>query len=161
MAKESVSVERVYTVPLRREANKQSRIRRSPRAVNVLREYLEKHTKAEVRISRAVNEFIWKGGLKKVPGKVRIRVELKDGIAFARLPEEALKKETESKGEKKALGKEAAKEDPKTSNVQAPAKGADVTKDLGTESPKVKTPSKGADASGTKEQGKPKEARGA
>lgn len=107
MAKKAT--ERVYTIPLRKEWVKQSRIRRVPRTVRVIREFLKRHTKAEeVKLSTGLNEFLWLHGAKKPPGKVKVKVSVEEGKAFARLPEEEKVEKIAKKGKK-----EPAKEEPK------------------------------------------------
>lgn len=124
--------ERVYTIPIRREWVKQRRIHRAPRAVNFVREFLIRHTKADdVKISQLVNEALWDHGVKKPPGKIKVKVEVKDNVAFARLPEE---KVAETKKDKKAKKKseetkpaiEPKTEDKKTEPV---AEKKEVTKE--------------------------------
>jgi len=138
MAKDKAS-EKVYTIPLRREWVKQSRIKRANKCISVIREYLEKHTKAsEIKISAGVNEHVWFRGIKKPPGKIKVTVRLEEGVAFARLPEEKIpekKKEKEEKKEtvkkreepKKETSKEEAKkekpkEEPKIEKAEKPGK---------------------------------------
>ncbi len=77
--------ERVYTVPLRK-ARRKPRSKRAPAAIRVLREFLLRHTKAkEVNISNEVNEFIWERGIHKFPPRVKVKVRVKNGIAYVEL----------------------------------------------------------------------------
>ncbi|WP_457619830.1 50S ribosomal protein L31e [Methanopyrus sp.] len=80
--------ERVYTVPLR-DARKAPLKKRAPRAVKALRQFIERHMKAEeVRIGNDVNEKIWERGIKKPPSKIRVRaVKYADGTVEVRLAE--------------------------------------------------------------------------
>ena len=121
MAKEKKIEEKIYTIPLRREWVKQSRVRRANRSLNVIRGFVEKHTRAgETSLSSGVNELVWTRGAKKPPGKVKVSVRVEEGIAFARLPEEPLpqkegEKSGDKKGEKQAEGKEKQERiEPKT-----------------------------------------------
>ena len=71
---EEIIDERIYTVPLRRAYWSGSRLRRSNRAVRVLREFVERHMKPEeLLIQPEVNERIWARGIQKPPRRVRIR----------------------------------------------------------------------------------------
>ncbi|WP_456487780.1 50S ribosomal protein L31e [Candidatus Alkanophaga liquidiphilum] len=80
--------ERIYTIPLRREFLKAPRWRRSEKAVKAVREFLMRHTKADiVLLDNSVNERIWERGAQKPPHKIRVRVRLEDGVARATLVE--------------------------------------------------------------------------
>ncbi len=73
---EEVVEERIYTVPLGR-ARIVPRKKHSPKAIRMLRGFIERHMKAEedsVRISNEVNEKIWGRGIEKPPRKIRVRV---------------------------------------------------------------------------------------
>ncbi|MBL7206412.1 MAG: 60S ribosomal protein L31 [Candidatus Aenigmarchaeota archaeon] len=103
--KEEVGIEKVYTIPLRSEFTKVPALERVNRSVSTIRAYLYKHLDADdVKISQKTNESLWKGGIKRPPAKIRVKVELKDGIATARLPDEKTEK---SKKEKKGLVEKA------------------------------------------------------
>jgi len=103
MAEEKAG-ERIYTIPLRREWLKQTRVQRANRAVRAVQAFLIRHMKAsEVKISPKLNELIWKSGAKKPPARVRVKAR-KDskGVVTAQLPEEIETKE-ESKGKLSGL----------------------------------------------------------
>lgn len=71
---EEIIDERIYTVPLRKAYWAGSRLRRTNRAVRVLREFVERHMKPEeLLIQPEVNERIWSRGIQKPPRRVRIR----------------------------------------------------------------------------------------
>ncbi|MHA3964128.1 MAG: 50S ribosomal protein L31e [Candidatus Thorarchaeota archaeon SMTZ1-45] len=71
---EEIIDERIYTVPLRKAYWSGTRLRRSNRAVRVLREFVERHMKPEeLLIQPEVNEHIWARGIQKPPRRVRIR----------------------------------------------------------------------------------------
>jgi large subunit ribosomal protein L31e len=71
---EEIIDERIYTVPLRKAYWTGSRLRRSNRAVRVLRKFVERHMKPEeLLIQPEVNERIWARGIQKPPRRVRIR----------------------------------------------------------------------------------------
>ena len=71
---EEIIDERIYTVPLRRAYWTGSRLRRSNRAVRILRKFIERHMKPEeLLIQPEVNERIWNRGIQKPPRRIRIR----------------------------------------------------------------------------------------
>ncbi len=71
---EEIIDERIYTVPLRKAYWTGSRLRRSNRAVRILRQFVERHMKPEgIIIQPEVNEKIWARGIQKPPRRVRIR----------------------------------------------------------------------------------------
>ena len=75
MAEKTKTIERVYTVPLRKEFQRAPRWRRTKRAVSALRSFLEKHMKSDdVKLSIEVNQEMWKHGIKNPPGKIKVKV---------------------------------------------------------------------------------------
>ncbi|RLI04805.1 50S ribosomal protein L31e [Candidatus Bathyarchaeota archaeon] len=78
---EEVVEERFYVIPLRK-AWIVSRLKRTPKAMRVLKEFLKRHLKTEdFRINGSLNRFIWSRGIEKPPRKVRVRVvKDKEGI---------------------------------------------------------------------------------
>ncbi|MFW9890298.1 MAG: 50S ribosomal protein L31e [Candidatus Thorarchaeota archaeon] len=71
---EEIIDERIYTVPLRRAYWTGSRLRRSNRAIRILREFVQRHMKPEeIVIQPEVNERIWERGIQKPPRRIRIR----------------------------------------------------------------------------------------
>ena len=74
-----VNESRDYIVPLRKGFLPTPRWRRSKRAMSLLRQFILKHTKAEkVIISRWINEEIWANGGRNPPGKIKVKVVLKE-----------------------------------------------------------------------------------
>jgi large subunit ribosomal protein L31e len=70
--------EKIYNIPLR-GVKKKARVKRTPYAVSIVRNYLKKHTKAsDVKLGMHLNEELWKRGTKKPPRKVRVHA-VKDG----------------------------------------------------------------------------------
>ena len=67
--------EKIYTVPLRKGFLKAPKYDRTKKAVRVLKSYLEKHLKKEVKIGKYLNLDLWKHGRQNPPGKIKIRVE--------------------------------------------------------------------------------------
>ncbi|TXT56558.1 MAG: 50S ribosomal protein L31e [Candidatus Thorarchaeota archaeon] len=71
---EEIIDERIYTVPLRKAYWTGTRLRRTNRAVRILREFVERHMKPEeLEIQPEVNERIWSRGIEKPPRRIRIR----------------------------------------------------------------------------------------
>ena len=112
------TLERTYNVPLRREYLKAPRWNRTKKAVIALRQFLAKHMKAQdvkdVKLSKELNELLWKHGIKNPPHHVKVKV-VKDekGVVKADLfgaEKPASKKTSAEKKEKKAAKKESAKE---------------------------------------------------
>ena len=95
---EEIVEERFYTIPLRKAWISQ-RKKRAPRAMRIIRSFIEKHMKirtevegeeeAEVLvISNEVNEKIWSRGIEKPPRKIRVRaVKDKEGVITVHLAE--------------------------------------------------------------------------
>ena len=97
-------LERVYNVPLRKEYMKVPRYKRSKKAVKALREFLQKHMKSpDIKLSHAVNEKVWKHGIKNPPHHVKVTAKKDDkGTVIATLfGEQAPKKKLTKKEEKK------------------------------------------------------------
>ena len=83
---EEIVEEKVYTIPLGRVTVRPPK-KRAPRAIQLIREYITKHMKIEMKveeeeeegelpkliISSEVNEKIWSRGIKKPPRKIRVR----------------------------------------------------------------------------------------
>lgn len=100
---EEIVEERIYTVPLQRAWIMPPK-KRAPRAIRILRSFIEKHMKVGSRarkteeeeeeeagqliISNEVNEKIWGRGIEKPPRKIRIRaVKDKEGVVTVYLAE--------------------------------------------------------------------------
>ncbi|PIN76512.1 50S ribosomal protein L31e [Candidatus Woesearchaeota archaeon CG10_big_fil_rev_8_21_14_0_10_36_11] len=109
--KEEAKLERVYTVPLRKEYQKVPRWRRTKKAVKALQEFLAKHMKSDnVKISSELNDELWKHGIKNPPHHVKVTVTKdKDGVVKAELFGEKKGKKTEKKVEKKEEVKDVPK----------------------------------------------------
>jgi large subunit ribosomal protein L31e len=84
-AEEEIEIveERIYTVPLQR-ALVRPRKKRTPRAVRMLKAFMQRHMKpggveasedgeGKLVISNEVNEKIWRRGIEKPPRKIRVR----------------------------------------------------------------------------------------
>jgi large subunit ribosomal protein L31e len=70
---EDIVEERIYTIPLRRVWIS-PRKKRVPRAVRLVRAFIQRHMKPEALImSNEVNEKLWSRGIQKPPRKIRVR----------------------------------------------------------------------------------------
>jgi large subunit ribosomal protein L31e len=89
---EEIVEERIYTIPLRRAWISPPK-KRSPKAVRVVKSFIQRHMKLELGgkgeeeeksrlvISNEVNEKLWARGIEKPPRKIRVRaVKDKEGI---------------------------------------------------------------------------------
>jgi len=72
--KEEEVPERVYTIPLR-DAYNQPWSKRSRKAVRIVKEFLSRHTKRDIKLGGDVNQEIWKRGMKHPPRRIRVRVK--------------------------------------------------------------------------------------
>ena len=81
------TLERVYTVPLRKEFRKVPRWQKTKKATKALKEFLQKHMKSsDVRLERELNENVWTHGIKNPPHKVKVTaVKDESGIVRAQL----------------------------------------------------------------------------
>jgi len=83
---EEIVEERIYTIPLGKAWIAPPN-RRTPRAMRMIRSFVTKHMKLEVRgkeeeeeepkrliVSNEVNERVWSRGIEKPPRKIRVRV---------------------------------------------------------------------------------------
>ena len=98
---EDIVEERIYTVPLARALVRPPK-KRAPRAMQMIRAFITKHMKLEMRveaeeekgelpklvISNDVNEKVWGKGIEKPPRKIRVRAAKdKDGNVTVYLAE--------------------------------------------------------------------------
>ena len=98
---EEIVEERIYTIPLGKALVRPPK-RRAPRALQLIKDFLNKHMKLEMRveaeeekselpkltISNEVNEKIWGRGIEKPPRKIRVRAAKdKDGNVTVYLAE--------------------------------------------------------------------------
>ena len=81
-------MERVYIIPLR-DVKRVPRTIRSPKAVRLVREFLQRHMKSEeIKIDSSVNEKIWERGIQKVPPKIKVKAtKEEDGSVLVTLVE--------------------------------------------------------------------------
>ena len=96
---EEIVEERIYTIPLRR-AWIAPRKKRTPRAMRLIRSFVQRHMKVETEvkgeeeeegrlvISNEVNERLWNRGIEKPPRNIRVRaVKDKEGVVTLYLAE--------------------------------------------------------------------------
>lgn len=97
---EEIVEERIYTIPLRR-AWISPRKKRAPRAIRIVRSFIQRHMKVETGvkaeeeeeegrlvISNEVNEKLWSRGIEKPPRNIRVRaVKDKEGVVTLYLAE--------------------------------------------------------------------------
>jgi len=95
---EEIVEEKFYTIPLRKAWISQ-RKKRAPRAIRIIRGFVEKHMKIRSEavgeeeaeflvISNEVNEKVWSRGIEKPPRKIRVRaVKDKEGVITVHLAE--------------------------------------------------------------------------
>ena len=102
--------EKIYTIPLLR-AKMAPRTKRAKKAIRLVREFLKKHTKAEViKIDKSVNEQIWARGLRKVPSKIRVKAVKVEEEIWAYTPEAEVKIEEKKEKKKETKEKEEIEE---------------------------------------------------
>lgn len=83
----------IYTVNLRK-ARAVSRRNRAGRAMNILREFVQQHSKVDnLHISSAVNEEVWERGATRPPHSISIQVVEQDGVAHVELADHELELE--------------------------------------------------------------------
>jgi large subunit ribosomal protein L31e len=89
MSDSEIELDRTYTVPLTR-AWIAPRYRRTARAVNVLKEFAERHMKSsEVKIDSRLNERLWMRGITKPPRRITVRMTKdEEGLITISLPKE-------------------------------------------------------------------------
>ena len=130
-----MTIERTYTIPLRKEFQKAPKYRRAKRAINALRTFVAKHMKSDnVLIGPRLNLKIWEHGIKNPPHHVKVTAvkdEKEDTVRVELFGFEFKAKEKKEKKDKAAPGlagkiqeKLAAKEE------AAPKEAAATKKDL-------------------------------
>ncbi|MBU2639720.1 MAG: 60S ribosomal protein L31 [Nanoarchaeota archaeon] len=114
--------EKIYTVPLRKGFLKVPRYDRSRKAKDVLKEFLKKHLKKDVKIGKYLNLEIWKQGRQNPPSRVKIRIEESKDKIIAELinaPREKLKEEKKEIKKKKSEVAEKQEEEKKEETKKA------------------------------------------
>ena len=96
------TIERTYTIPLRREFLKVQFHKRAKKATKAVKEFLVKHMKCQtVKLGKFLNEELWKNGMKNPPPNVKINVVKKDDKVVAELFGKELVFEKKAKETKK------------------------------------------------------------
>jgi large subunit ribosomal protein L31e len=81
-------MERIYTIPLR-DVKRVPRTKRSRKAMRYIREFIQKHMKAEdVIIDQSINEKVWERGIEKIPSKIKVKAVKEDETVEVTLVEE-------------------------------------------------------------------------
>lgn len=134
MAEEKI--ERTYNIPLRRDWLHVPKYKRAKKAVRAIREFLSQHMKVpekEIKIGKAMNEYVWDHGIKNPPHHIKVIViKDKDGKVSAELVGVAVEK----KDAKKA---KPAKAEEKTEEKKPEVKEAEIVSE---EKPKPVKPKK-------------------
>lgn len=101
-------LEREYIINVREEISKVPRYRKTEKAVTAVREFLIRHMKVydkdknKIKLSKWLNEYLWKRGIRNPPTKIKIRaVKFSDGIIEAELAELTKKAQIEKEKEQK------------------------------------------------------------
>ncbi|MEM1524783.1 MAG: 50S ribosomal protein L31e [Nitrososphaerales archaeon] len=89
MSEEGGELSRIYVIPLRK-AWLAPKHRRAKRAINLIREFAERHMKSsDIKIDTSLNELIWSKGIENPPRKIAVKmVKDKDGVVTVSLPSE-------------------------------------------------------------------------
>src|SRR3989338_474009 len=67
-------MERLYTIPLRKEFSKAPNYKRTSRAIKAIRDFIKKHMKNEnVKIGKHLNLEMWKNGRKNPPPRKKVK----------------------------------------------------------------------------------------
>src|SRR3989338_388127 len=118
-----ILLERVYTIPLRRETLKVPPFRKANKAVKTIQNFISKHMKSSnVALGKYLNMGIWAHGAKNPPHKVKVNAEKDDkGKVFVELADAP--KEKPKAEEKK---KTAKKEEPEAKAEQKPEEKIEI-----------------------------------
>jgi large subunit ribosomal protein L31e len=97
-------LERIYTIPLRKNFVKVPKYYRSKRAINQIKAFIVRHMKVEeenIKIGKNLNEQVWMHGIKNPPGKVKVKIVKDDNkvtvelVGFEYKVEKVQKEKTE------------------------------------------------------------------
>src|SRR3989344_1876448 len=99
-------MERLYTIPLRREFQKVANYKRTSKAMRAIRQFIQKHMKCEnVLIGKELNLELWKNGRKNPPPRIKVKaVKDKDKdveFVIVNLPNVKIELPKDKKKEKK------------------------------------------------------------
>jgi large subunit ribosomal protein L31e len=116
--KQTLKIEREYTIPLREKCRPVPRYKKTPKAVKTVKEFVARHMKIEnrdlkkVKIDSYLNEQLWLRGIKKTLHKVKVKV-VKEGEIIrvyavdlpSKLNFKKIRNEKKTKNEKEAAEK--------------------------------------------------------
>ncbi|UCD21054.1 MAG: 50S ribosomal protein L31e [archaeon] len=139
--KQEPKIEKVYTIPLRKEWLKVPKYKRSKKAVKAIKEFLVRHMKIrdrdlkKVKIGDWVNKAIWSRGIKSPPHKITVKAT-KQGdnvtVDFVNLPnkfkeeDKRLRRKLEKERKRlNAMAKKKAEEEAKRKAEEAAKKAAE------------------------------------
>lgn len=111
----TIVLERKYIIPLRSSWMHVPRYKRANKAVKTIREFIAKHMKVrddikKVKLSKFLNEAVWRRSIKKPPAKIEIRaVKYSTGEVMVEVVKLSKKSEMILAKEKSELEKAAAK----------------------------------------------------
>jgi large subunit ribosomal protein L31e len=138
MAEEKI--ERTYNIPLRRDWLHVPKYKRAKKAIRAIREFLSQHMKVpekEVKIGKAMNDYVWDHGMKNPPHHVKVIViKDKDGKVSAELVGAAVEKK-DAKKAKPVKAEEKAEKAEKAEEKKPEATEAEIVSE---EKPKPAKP---------------------
>jgi len=155
------SLEREYTIPLRKRAIKAPRYKRAKKAIRIIKEFLAKHMKVEnrdlrkIKINKYLNQQVWERGIRNPPSKIKVKVVKRDGIVYAELAEIPDKVKWEMEREKRKLekvDKKKLKEVAKKEEAESDVKEERAKGEIKEESSEGKEKEKASVEAGLKEQ---------
>lgn len=147
-------MERLYTIPLRKEFSKAPNYKRTSRAITAIRTFAQKHMKCEiVKIGKHLNLEMWKHGRKNPPPRIKVKMikekkkEKDKEIEYViiELPHIKIEKPVEKKKKKEEKPKEEAKVEEKKEDKKVEEekeKKEVLKKELKKEKPKELTKTK-------------------
>lgn len=97
------NLERLYTIPLRKEFLKAPRYKRSKKVISTIRTFISKNMKNQtVKIGTMLNEEVLKHGRKNPPHKIRVKAIRYDAPSFVKvdLPNAVFEDPLKEKGKK-------------------------------------------------------------
>jgi len=142
-----VKLERSYNIPIRKKTRETAKHKKTPRAIRVVRQFLQKHMKAEnVKLGPKLNLFMWKHGIKNPPHHVKVHAIKEDDVVRAELEgfeyKEAVKSEKtkEPKTMKEKLEKKLGVDKMPEDEPEKVEKKADKKEEVKAEETKKETP---------------------
>jgi len=135
-------MERLYTIPLRREFSKAANYKRTAKSIKAVRQFIQKHMKCEnVKIGKELNLELWKHGRQNPPAKIKVKV-LKDkykgeDIVLINLPTVKIELPKEKKKKVKKKEEEPAVKEDEKQKEQDKEKKEVIEKGIEKEMPKT------------------------